>query len=116
MTRRPAHCSGRPFVVTRASRGGTGVMTRSAARKRRQHTIKQLHHHLQTTRAGVPWVTVGALVATSAVGLRPSLASAHELAFNQDVRLAVIDAALRSTNSVPARLAYQDQATPASTV
>src|SRR5262245_7818018 len=115
MTRRPAHFSGRPRRHDTCLSRRTGVMTRSAARKRRQHTIKQ-PHHVQTTRAGVPWITVGALVASSAVGLRPSLASAHELGFNEDARLAVIDAALRSTNSLPGRLAYQDQDSAASTV
>src|SRR5262245_4161876 len=86
-------------------------MTRKAARKR---AIKHAHPCRPTSRARGRWVTVGALAATAAVSLRPSVASAHESAFNlHDARLAVIDAALRSTNS---RLAYQDQDSPSSTV
>src|SRR5262245_20044555 len=96
-------------------------MTRIAGRKRRSHAIKEPHRHLLTLRANIPWGKVGALVATAAVGLRPSLASADDLAFNHDdARLAVIDAALRSTNSLLGRplgrLAYQDQDSPSSTV
>src|SRR5215475_588537 len=94
-------------------------MTRKAARKRRQHAIKHPQYRQPATRTAVPWATVGALVASAAIGLRPSLVSAHQLPFNQDARLAVIDAALRSTSSlIPrplGRLANQDQDGPSST-
>ncbi|HEX7796711.1 MAG TPA: TonB-dependent receptor [Vicinamibacterales bacterium] len=86
-------------------------MTRKSGRKRRPHALEPSHHR-PTTRTSVPWVT--ALVATAAVGLRPSLASAHESPLTErDARLAVIDAVLRSSNSVLGeqvrRFAFQDQ-------
>src|SRR5262245_455585 len=93
-------------------------MRRKAGRKKPPHA-NQLHQRKPTTRTSVPWITVHALVATAAVGLRPSWASAHESAFIQhDARLAVIDAALRSANGLGQPLhglAYQDQNSSSST-
>ncbi|HUK35150.1 MAG TPA: TonB-dependent receptor plug domain-containing protein, partial [Vicinamibacterales bacterium] len=54
-------------------------MTRKAAHKRRQQAAKQLLA-ASSARSASPWVTVGALVASAAVGgLCPAPASAHEL-------------------------------------
>src|SRR5262245_25915688 len=95
-------------------------MRRKAGRKRPPRAIKQLRHQ-STRRTSVPWITVHALVATAAVGLRPSWASAHESPFIQnDARLAVIDAALRSAPKrlgQPLRdLGYQDQDSASATI
>jgi catecholate siderophore receptor len=58
-------------------------MTRKTARKKRLLAARP-HSHQSTARVGSPWVTVGALVATTAVtGLRPSPVAAHELAPRQ---------------------------------
>src|SRR5262245_5214274 len=94
-------------------------MRRKAGRKRPPRAIEQLRHQ-STRRTSVPWITVHALVATAAVGLRPSWASAHESPFIQnDARLAVIDAALRSAKRLgqPLRdLGYQNQDSASATI
>jgi catecholate siderophore receptor len=54
-------------------------MTRKAARKRRQQAAKQ-STQLPPSRSGPPWITIGTLVASTAItGLLPSSASAREL-------------------------------------
>jgi len=94
-------------------------MRRKAGHKKPPHAIEQLQHQ-PTRRTSVPWITVHALVATAAVGLRPPGASAHESPLIQnDARLAVIDAALRSAKRLGQRLRgldYQDQDSRSATV
>src|SRR6476469_8177207 len=118
MTRRPAHSSGPVLSWHVLLAGEPGVMTRKSGRKRQPLAIKPSHRQ-PTARSSMPWVT--ALVTTAAVGLHPSSASAHESRLEEsDARLAVIGAALRSSNRVlgnqARRLGYQDQNASSSAV
>src|SRR5262249_52787845 len=94
-------------------------MTRKATRKKRRQAARQALAQPRT-RVGAPWMTVGALIATSAVtGLRPVPLSAF-VPRQPDPRLALIDTVLRSSADpyapTASRPAYQDRDTQSSTV
>jgi catecholate siderophore receptor len=93
-------------------------MTRKAARKKRQQAARRTRH-ASTVRPGSPWVTIGTLVASTAItGLLPASASARDLVAGwssrrspeirplfdllpdmADSRMDLVAAALRSTRS-----------------